>query len=108
MVRRTAHDARRGLVVCMSTEAIITIFVSYAREDENLCRELEKHLQLMQHQRLIKVWHDRNISAGTDWQQQMSEFLNTAAIILLLISPDFLASDYCYSIEMKRALERHQ
>ncbi len=92
----------------MSTGAAKTIFISYSREDEAFCRELENHLQTMKRQQLIEVWHDRNISAGTNWVQQINEYLNTADIILLLISPDFLASDYCYSVEMQRALERHK
>jgi tetratricopeptide (TPR) repeat protein len=85
-----------------------TIFVSYAHEDDFFRQELEKHLQALYRQKLIEVWHDRNISAGTDWTQQMREFLDTADIILLLISPDFLSSDYRYSVEMVRAMERHK
>jgi len=53
------------------------------------------------------MWHDRDISAGTDWEQKISQELNAADIILLLVSPDFMNSEYCYSNEMKRALERH-
>ncbi len=56
----------------------------------------------------ITVWHNREISPGTDWAQEIESQLNTADIILLLVSPDFLSSDYCYSVEMQRALERHQ
>ena len=91
----------------MSTEASITIFISYTREDETLCKELEKHLQAMQRQQLIRIWHERSISAGTDWAQQISEHLNSAQIILLLISSDFLASDYRYGFETQLAMERH-
>src|SRR5262249_48477005 len=58
-------------------------------------------------QGVIQTWHDRNINAGDDWKQQIDDNLNTATVILLLISADFLASDYCYEIEMQRALERH-
>jgi hypothetical protein len=54
---------------------------------------------------LINVWHDGDISAGTEWEQEIKEYLNKAHIILLLISPDFINSDYCYDTEMKRALE---
>ncbi len=86
----------------------IELFYSYAHEDERLRNELEKHLSLMKRQRLISQWHDRNIGAGTEWANEINTRLNTARIILLLISPDFIASDYCYSIEMTRALERHQ
>lgn len=56
---------------------------------------------------LISSWHDQDISAGKQWKDEISSYLNTANIILLLISADFLASDYCYSIEMTRALQRH-
>ncbi len=57
---------------------------------------------------MINVWHDGDISAGTEWEQEIKEYLNKAHIILLLISPDFINSDYCYDTEMKRALERHE
>jgi tetratricopeptide (TPR) repeat protein len=57
---------------------------------------------------VITNWHDRSISAGTEWEQEINEHLNSADIILLLISADFLASRYCYSVEMKRAMERHE
>ena len=58
--------------------------------------------------RIISIWHDRNISAGEEWKQAIDIHLNTAKIILLLISPDFIASDYCYSIEMEHAMKRHE
>ena len=94
----------------MTTEPTqpIELFYSYAHEDERLCKELEKHLALMKRQGLITEWHDRNIGAGTEWTNEIDTHLNTARIILLLISPDFIASNYCYSIEMTRALERHE
>jgi len=62
----------------------------------------------LQRQGLIELWHDRDISAGTEWELEITEHLNEAQITLLLISPDFMNSDYCYSIEMQRALERHK
>lgn len=86
----------------------IKIFFCYAHEDEQLLNKLKTHLRPLQRQGLIELWHDRDISAGTEWEQEISEHLNEAQIILLLISPDFMNSDYCYSIEMQRALERHK
>src|SRR6266702_1089538 len=83
------------------------IFFCYAHEDEQLLNKLKNHLFPLKRTRLIDVWHDRDISAGTDWEQQIKSHLNQAQIILLLVSPDFMVSDYCYSIEMQRALERH-
>jgi signal transduction histidine kinase len=83
------------------------VFYSYAHEDEALRSELEKHLHTLELEGLISGWHDRNIGAGTEWTHEVDFHLNRAKIILLLISPDFLNSRYCYSIEMIRAMERH-
>ena len=85
----------------------VKIFFCYAHEDEQLLNKLKSHLIPLQRQGLIDVWHDRDISAGADWEQQIKSHLNEAQIILLLVSPDFMVSDYCYGIEMQRALERH-
>ena len=86
----------------------ISVFLSYAHEDEPLRKELEKHLSLLQRQELISTWHDRRITPGADYTQVIDEHLNSASVILLLISKNFLASDYCYGIEMQRALQRDQ
>ena len=85
----------------------LSIFFSYAHKDEVLRDELEKQLSILRWQGLITEWYDRDIQAGTEWEHEINAHLNTAQIILLLISPDFLASPYCSSIEMTRALERH-
>ncbi len=85
----------------------VKIFFCYAHEDEQLLNKLKNHLFPLERAGLIDVWHDRDISAGTDWEQQIKSHLNEAQIILLLVSPDFMVSDYCYGIEMQRALERH-
>ncbi len=86
----------------------LNVFYSYAHKDEKLRDELGKHLYPLKRQGLIIDWYDRDISAGKEWEQEIDTHLNTSHIILLLISPDFIASDYCYGIEMKRALERHE
>src|SRR6266852_2854464 len=86
----------------------VEVFYSYAHEDEAFRNKLEKHLSLLHRQGVIKPWHDRHIAPGTNWAQVIDEQVERASVILLLISADFLASDYCYGIEMKRALERHQ
>lgn len=85
-----------------------TIFFSYSHADEALRDELEKHLSILKRQGLIEVWHDRRIGAGNDFAREISANLETADIILLLVSSDFLSSDYCYDIEMTRAMERHE
>lgn len=86
----------------------IEIFYAYSHVDEELRNQLEKHLSILKWQRIITNWHDRRITAGTEWEGQIDEHLNSADIILLLISSDFIASTYCYDIEMKRAMARHE
>jgi internalin A len=83
------------------------VFYSYSHKDESLRNELETHLTLLHRQGLIESWHDRDIEAGDEWRRKIDENLERADIILLLVSADFIASDYCYEIELKRALERH-
>jgi hypothetical protein len=86
----------------------MSIFYCYAREDEPFRNELEKHLNSLRRQGYITEWHDRCIVPGTNWAAEINRRLISASVILLLVSSDFLASDYVYSIEMKRALERHR
>jgi TIR domain/CHAT domain len=86
----------------------INLFFSYAHEDEALRNELAKHLKLLERQGVISSWCDRQINAGTEWETQISSYLKTANIILLLVSADFIASDYCYDVEIKRAMERYE
>jgi len=86
----------------------VEIFLCYAREDEALWQGLAKQLRGLQRQGLIDVWYDRKIAPGSDWEHEIGSHLNTADIILLLVSSDFIDSDYCYGIEMKRAIERHE
>ena len=85
----------------------LRLFYSYSHKDETLRDELETHLKLLQRQGLIQPWHDRRILPGDDWVSDIDDNLNRANIILLLVSADFMASDYCYDNEMTRAIERH-
>jgi hypothetical protein len=87
---------------------VATLFFSYSHVDENLRDQLEIHLWGLRRQGLIDSWHDRRIIAGEEFGAAIDSHIETADVILLLISPDFIASDYCYEREMKRALERHQ
>ncbi len=86
----------------------MTIFYSYAHADESLRKDLEKHLSSLRREGLIAEWHDCDINAGMEWEREINAHLNAAQIILLLVSPDFIDSEYCYGIEMKRAMERHE
>lgn len=83
------------------------VFFSYAHEDEALRDKLETHLSLLKRQGVIETWHDRRIGPGDAFGDDIDTALETSDIVLLLVSADFLASDYCHDIEMRRALERH-
>nr|WP_029133445.1 toll/interleukin-1 receptor domain-containing protein [Sedimenticola selenatireducens] len=87
---------------------MVEVFFSYSHQDEGLRNELEKHLSLLRRQGVIDIWSDHRISPGEELGGEIDQHLESADIILLLVSPDFLNSDYCYDIEMKRAMERHE
>lgn len=92
----------------VSDTGAIDVFYSYSHEDELFRNQLLKHLTLMKRSGVINGWSDRDINAGDEWKESIHDRLESAKVILLLISADFLASDYCYDIEMMRALERHE
>jgi hypothetical protein len=83
------------------------IAFSYSHKDEGVRNDLETHLKLLERHGLISSWHDRKIMPGQMWKDVIDESFKTADIIILLISAEFIASDYCYEVEMKTALERH-
>ena len=83
------------------------VFISYSHADEELRNELEKHLAALRHQGVITVWHDRRIEPGEELHRQIAAELQVADIVLLLVSADFLGSEYCYEVEMQQAIERH-
>ncbi len=90
----------------------IEVFFSYSHKDKKYRHELENYLiHLRRHSSArawqIKAWHDGEIRAGIDYAKEILKHLSEAHIILLLISQDFIASDYCFNIEMMKALERH-
>ncbi|SUS07728.1 Serine threonine-protein kinase pkn1 [uncultured Defluviicoccus sp.] len=85
----------------------ISLFYSYSHRDEDLRQKLQEHLAVLRRAGLVSEWHDRNIDAGDEWAKEIDRNLFSADIILLLVSPSFIASDYCWSVEVKKALERH-
>ena len=86
----------------------IKVLISYSHKDEKLREKLEDHLSILKHDGVIDAWHDRKIIAGAEWETDIFTHLDQAQIVLLLISPSFLASNYCYVKEGKRALARHE
>ena len=85
-----------------------SLFVSYSHKDEALKTRLLSHLSTLKNERMIEVWHDRELEAGDEFDGDIRASLERAEIILLLISADFLASDYVEKVEIKRALERRR
>src|SRR5262245_19852962 len=86
----------------------IEIFISYSHKDEVLRKRLETHLIGLKRAGLITVRHGRNISPGVLWEKEIEKYLSNAQIVLLLVSANFIASDYCYGLEFQRALERYE
>ncbi|HEY7415363.1 MAG TPA: toll/interleukin-1 receptor domain-containing protein [Ktedonobacteraceae bacterium] len=86
----------------------LELFYSYAHADERLRDQLDKHLKLLQREGFLRSWFDRDISAGKLWAKEIKAHLDAADIILLLISADFLDSDYCDEVEVREALRKHR
>jgi TIR domain len=87
---------------------LVSVFFSYSHKDESFRDELENHLAVLKHEGVIEAWHDRKVDAGSRVHDEISDRLESASIILLMVSSNFLASDYCYDRELARALERHE
>ena len=83
------------------------VFISYAHEDRKFRDELAKHLSNLRNQGVISDWYDGDILPGTEWEPRIMDHLQTAQIILLLISKNFMASKFCYGIELQEAIDRH-
>ncbi|MBD3669296.1 MAG: toll/interleukin-1 receptor domain-containing protein [Gammaproteobacteria bacterium] len=81
--------------------------MSYSHKDEKYKDELNTHLASLQRNKTITSWHDRKITPGQSWSEEISSELESSDIVLLLVSSDFLYSDYCYEKEMLRAIEKH-
>lgn len=94
-----AEDVRR-IVPC--------VFFSYSHRDEDLRNQIETQLAMLKRQGVIKTWHDRRIGAGQELDREIDSHLSESEIVLLLVSPDFIASEYCYEREMARAMRRHE
>jgi hypothetical protein len=86
----------------------INIFFAYSRVDSALRERLDKHLSGLKRKNYINTWYDGKIDAGKEWEKEIDSNLSKSDILLLLISADFIASDYCYDVEMKKAIARHE
>lgn len=90
------------------SDSAVKVFISYSHKDEALRDSLATHLSNLQWQGIISSWYDRQLVAGMEWDDKIKTELESADIILLLISPDFIASKYCRDIEIPMALQRHE
>jgi hypothetical protein len=86
----------------------VEVFISYAHEDAEFLTALENHLASLRREGIMRTWYDRKIPDGEKWNHQLDEHLESAEIILLLVSAYFISSEYCYTVECKRAMERHE
>lgn len=88
--------------------APVQVFLSYSHQDEPFLIELEKHLSTLKREGLVSTWQDRKIVPGQDWEKKIDGALQQTEIFVFLVSPDFIASDYCIGKEVTFALERHK
>ena len=86
----------------------IEVFLSYSHKNKALVERLRKHLTSLEQENKISGWYDRNMTGGIAFDEEVKKHLESAGIILLLVSEDFMASDYINSVELKRAMERHE
>src|ERR1043165_2866290 len=86
----------------------VSLFISYAHEDEILYKRLIAHLSSLKNEGIVSHWSDSQIVAGELWDKEIQKQLTSARIILLLVSSDFLASEYVNKVEFSTAMDRHQ
>jgi CheY-like chemotaxis protein len=86
----------------------VSLFYSYAHEDEALRDELRGHLKILERRGLLSSWYDREITPGQDWHAKIDAQLQMADLVLLLVSKDFIDSDYIFGNELTVAMQRHK
>ena len=85
----------------------ISLFISYSHKDEDLKDKLKSHLSALKREGTIRIWDDRKITGGSEWEPEIMDRVSTYEFIILLISSDFIDSDFCMSKEVAVAMERH-
>jgi len=86
----------------------LNVFISYSHKDEDFKEALDTHLTMLKRSDKIAAWNDRAILPGTEWDAEIKHQLEEAHIILLLVSANFIASQYIWKHELARAMERHE
>ncbi|XXX76313.1 TIR domain-containing protein [Sorangium sp. So ce134] len=105
---RAEHDTGRRFNERAAPKRPIKIFIAYVQSDEHSKKELLEHLRPLEKSKLIEIWHDHMITPGEDWKGVLHQKLQEADIIMFLISPIFINSDYCNGDEMETAFARHK
>jgi predicted nucleotide-binding protein len=83
-------------------------YISYSERDNRMKEQLRVHLKALERQGIINVWDDQHIGTGDDWHNQIYDHIEKSDIFVVLLSPDYIASDWCYDVEFKRILERRE
>jgi hypothetical protein len=86
----------------------LSVFCSYSHKDERWRQRLEVSLSQLHRDGIFRLWHDRRIMPGMEWAESIDEHLEAVNVILILVSADFLASEYCMGKEVTHAMERHE
>lgn len=91
----------------MTTSSPAEVFISYSYKDEELFKEFEKYLSVLARNGKIRIWHGRKIPPGDEWRKVIDDHIKSADLVLLLVSVDFLVSEYCFNVEFEEAKKRH-
>ena len=83
----------------------ISVFCSYAREDAAVRDELGQYLEPLRAERIIDDWNDSEIRPGARWDNEIRTALEKSKLVIFIVTPDLLASDYVNRVELARALE---
>ena len=102
----TAEDAERRVEPI--SRGVVKVFCSYAHEDSKHLESLMKFLAPLTRSGALGMWHDRLLEPGQNWAREIDDNIEGAALMVLLVSADFLESEYCIGIELQKALERHR
>ena len=108
LLRRESPATRGGAEAGGDAAKTYRLMCSYSHKDEQLWQELKEHLSPLQREGLIRLWDDRRIAPGTNWEEQIYHELANADIIILFVSASFIASEFCYSNELSKALARDE
>jgi hypothetical protein len=86
----------------------VKVFTSYARKDADIKEEFDVHMAMVKRDPIVDIWSDEDIEIGSEWDDSIKSKLLDADVILLLVSPRFLASRYIFDVEITEAMKKHE